>query len=89
MKILIFQDIFILDCSRYFECEPMNGHCLYECDASLYFDPVLNVCNWPSQVNCTMVEPCQNCESWQTCNQGMSPLQSYSLFLTVCLYDLC
>ena len=49
----------------------MNGHCLNEFDASVYFDRVLNVCNWPEQVNCTMGEPCQDSESWQTCNQGM------------------
>ena len=39
------------DCSLYYQC---NGDLpiLMDCPDGLYFDPQLNVCNWPDQVDC-------------------------------------
>jgi len=64
------------NCSRYWECQPQNGHCLYECPLlgpglNLYFNPDLLVCDWPDQVNCTMGGECKDCQSWQTCVAGI------------------
>jgi len=63
------------NCSRYWECEPENSYCLYECplaapNTTLYFNPKLNVCDWPANVNCTNSDEC-NCKPWQTCVAGV------------------
>ena len=66
--------VLFLDCSRFWECEPTFGHCLNECSSMgeeglLYFNPNLNVCDWPWNVNCTMSSEC-NCQIWQDCQSG-------------------
>lgn len=39
------------DCTRYFLCD--NGVSYpYQCPDGLYFDPTLQVCNWPEFVDC-------------------------------------
>jgi len=62
------------NCSRFWECEPSKAHCLMECPATetgeLYFNPDLNVCDWPDNVDCSNTEPC-NCLPWQTCQEGV------------------
>jgi len=40
------------DCTKYYECQG-TWPILLECPHELYFDPVLNVCNWPEEVDCT------------------------------------
>ena len=39
------------DCGLYYECVGTNP-VLMSCPGGLYFDPSLNVCNWPDQVDC-------------------------------------
>jgi len=39
------------DCTKYYECQG-DWPILMECPAGLYFDPALNVCNWPEEVDC-------------------------------------
>jgi len=39
------------NCSRYYECQG-NWPILMECAPPLHFDSDMNVCNWPSVVNC-------------------------------------
>merc|ERR1719410_1876329 len=39
------------NCSLYYECVG-NSPILMSCPGDLYFDPNLNVCNWPDQVDC-------------------------------------
>merc|ERR1711915_260582 len=39
------------DCNLYFECVGLTP-VLMSCPGNLFFDPALNVCNWPDQVNC-------------------------------------
>ena len=39
------------DCSLFFECVGLKP-VLFSCPDGLYFDPTLNVCNWPSMVDC-------------------------------------
>ena len=44
------------DCKLYFECDG-DVPILMACPEPLFFDPSLNVCNWPDQVDCTIHEP--------------------------------
>jgi len=39
------------DCHLYYECVALTP-VLMSCPGDLYFDPALNICNWPDQVNC-------------------------------------
>jgi hypothetical protein len=39
------------DCSLYYECA-WDVPVLMACPRPLYFDPRLNVCNWPESVDC-------------------------------------
>ena len=39
------------DCSLYYECVGRIP-VLMSCPAGLYFDPKINVCNWPEYVDC-------------------------------------
>jgi len=39
------------ECNLYYECVGLTP-VLLSCPGDLYFDPALNVCNWPDQVNC-------------------------------------
>merc|ERR1719348_1689947 len=62
------------DCGLFYQC---NGDIpiLMECPDGLYFDPSLNVCNWPDLVNCQN----KDCTSLV----GISPLAIVQLvFLT-------
>ena len=43
------------DCTLYFECDG-DVPILMACPVPLFFDPSLNVCNWPDQVDCTIQE---------------------------------
>merc|ERR1712002_565908 len=46
--------VFIPDptnCSRYYECQG-DWAILMDCAPPLHFDPSVNICNWPSVVNC-------------------------------------
>lgn len=40
------------DCNLYYECDGPNAY-LMSCPSHLHFDASLNVCNWPSQAQCT------------------------------------
>merc|ERR1712029_471002 len=39
------------DCGLYYQCAG-SWPVLMECPPGLYFDPTLNVCNWPDNVDC-------------------------------------
>ena len=39
------------DCNKYYVCDGMTPISM-DCPAELYFDPELNVCNWPENVDC-------------------------------------
>ena len=39
------------DCSLYYQCVGLTP-VLRECPSGLYFDPILNICNWPQNVDC-------------------------------------
>ena len=39
------------DCGLYYQCVG-SWPVLMECPPGLYFDPTLNVCNWPDNVDC-------------------------------------
>merc|ERR1712029_644362 len=39
------------ECNLYYECVGLTP-ILMSCPGDLYFDPTLNVCNWPDQVDC-------------------------------------
>merc|ERR1712165_40201 len=39
------------DCSLYYECVGLTP-VLMSCPGDLYFDPQLDVCNWPDLVDC-------------------------------------
>ncbi|KAK9685083.1 Chitin binding Peritrophin-A domain [Popillia japonica] len=41
------------DCSIFYKCETGEPH-LYQCPSDLYFNPEINVCDWPEQVDCGM-----------------------------------
>ena len=44
-------DYFFKDCDSFYKCA--NGvPQAFECPPGLYFDPKLNVCNWPENVDC-------------------------------------
>ncbi|XP_023349869.1 keratin-associated protein 10-4 isoform X2 [Eurytemora carolleeae] len=62
------------NCSRFWECEPQRGHCLLDCppinpSENLYFNPTINICDWPENVDCEMSVDC-DCEAWQACVLG-------------------
>jgi len=38
-------------CNLYYQCVGLTPFLLY-CPGELFFDPILNVCNWPDQVDC-------------------------------------
>ena len=40
------------DCEKYFICTP-SGPEPQSCPPGLWFDPTLNVCNWPELVDCS------------------------------------
>merc|ERR1712038_761606 len=44
------------DCSLYYQCHG-EWPILMECPGDLYWDPDLNVCNWPDQVDCKPKTP--------------------------------
>ena len=39
------------DCTKYYECDG-DWPILMDCAPPLFFDPSLNVCNWPEMVDC-------------------------------------
>ena len=41
------------DCSRFFICDAGRPW-MKQCPTPLYFDPMINVCNWPELVNCNV-----------------------------------
>merc|ERR1711962_1880518 len=41
------------DCNKYYECA-WGVPILMSCPPTLYFDPKLNICNYPDQVDCQM-----------------------------------
>lgn len=41
----------IYDCNSFYVCKN-NVPMLQRCDAALVFDPALETCNWPAEVNC-------------------------------------
>ena len=41
------------DCTKYYECQN-DWPILMDCAPPLFFDPRLNVCNWPELVDCKM-----------------------------------
>ena len=43
------------DCTKYYECVD-EVPVLMDCAPPLYFDPTLNVCNWPEMVDCQIVK---------------------------------
>ena len=58
------------NCSLYYQC---NGDLpiLMDCPDGLYFDPQLNVCNWPDQVDCQiqgLTKDDQSCTPQTTSN---------------------
>ena len=74
---------FVLDCSRFWECEPQRGHCLLDCppinpSENLYFNPTINICDWPENVDCEMSVDC-DCEAWQACVLGKQTHSSSSI----------
>ena len=40
------------DCSMFYQCDAGGIPVLMSCPDGLFFDPSLNVCNWPDLVNC-------------------------------------
>ena len=51
-----FHSIFHVDCSKYFICQFDRGIEM-SCPGNLQFDPSLNVCNYPSVVQCENSTP--------------------------------
>ncbi|GFS17185.1 chitinase-3-like protein 1 [Elysia marginata] len=43
------------DCNKYYQCYNSGTTADNSCSAGLYFDPVLKVCNWPENVQCSTV----------------------------------
>ena len=39
------------DCSKYYQCTPSRPE-PHQCSDGLFFDPKINVCNWPDLVEC-------------------------------------
>merc|ERR1711915_1072742 len=42
-------------CNLYYQCVGLTPILLH-CPGELFFDPILNVCNWPNQVDCESQE---------------------------------
>ena len=40
------------DCSMFYQCYQSGSTAQMTCPSGLQFDPVINICNWPDQVNC-------------------------------------
>ncbi|KAJ8724689.1 hypothetical protein PYW08_016163 [Mythimna loreyi] len=45
------------DCSVFFYCSAQGRPACRRCPAGLHFNPQLQVCDWPSEVNCTSRPP--------------------------------
>ena len=55
------------DCTKFYQCNHHIAH-LHNCSAHLYFNPTLNVCDFPEAAGCT-ADPDFDCEAGEPTTQ--------------------